>query len=242
MRRMSMSASNVITALLGFITMSPATAGNQPYSFTIADGSKQYHAQIQVEKCDNELCEGKGTVQLSEKSSRRAVQTFHSDNLTFFLTKEQKPTVNIIQLYNEQSPLIFNDFNFDGTEDLAIRNGNESGYSGPSYDVYVFNQTRGQFILSKELTDLAHENLGMFETDAKRQRLITFSKSGCCWHQTTEYAVVPKRGLVVMKELTEDALRDERFVYVTTRTRSSAQQARMTTQTKKYKAKDYYGE
>ena len=40
MRRMSMSASNVITALLGFITMSPATAGNQPYSFTIADGSK----------------------------------------------------------------------------------------------------------------------------------------------------------------------------------------------------------
>ena len=209
------------------------------HEFIINDGSTRYSAKLYVSHCDAEECQGEGRIQLFDKANQRFVHTCRSDDLNCFLTAEQKPTVNVIQLYDEQSPLIFNDFNFDGSEDLAIRNGNQGSYSGPSYDVYVFNQSRGQFVLSEELTALAYENLGMFQTDPVRKRLTVFAKSGCCWHQTTEYAVVPKRGLVATKILTEDAARpDGRYVYVTTETRKNGVNGKMVSKTKKYKTEN----
>ncbi|WP_374461123.1 hypothetical protein [Chryseobacterium taeanense] len=180
------------------------------HQFQINDGSDHYKVKINVENCDKEECQGNATIDLYEKKTSKLLQTLKSDDLNFYLNENQKPTVNIIQLYNEQSPLIFDDFNFDGTEDLAIRNGNESGYGGPSYDVYVFNITKKQFVLSEELTGLAHDNLGMFNTDSERKRLITYSKSGCCWHLTTEYSVLPQRGLFKVYELEEDATGGEK--------------------------------
>ena len=76
---------------------------------------------------------------------------------------------------------------------------------------------------------------------ASGERLTVFAKSGCCWHQTTEYAVVPKRGLVATKILTEDAASaDGRYVYVTTETRSNGVNGKMVGKTKKYKMADYY--
>ena len=168
---------------LAQVSSADTNSGSTPSrEFTINDGSAHYSAKLYVSHCDAEECQGEGRIQLFDKANQRFVQTFSSDNLNFFLTAEQQPTVNVIQLYNEQSPLIFEDFNFDGSEDLAIRNGNNSGYGGPSYDVYVFNQSRRQFVPSKELTALAYENLGMFQTDAVRKRLTVFAKSGCCWH------------------------------------------------------------
>jgi len=180
------------------------------HQFQINDGSDKYEVKINVETCDKEECQGKATIDLYSKKTSKLFQILKSDDLNFYLNENQKPTVNVIQLYNEQSPLIFDDFNFDGTEDLAIRNGNESGYGGPSYDVYVYNITRKQFVISDELTALAHENLGMFNTDSERKRLITYSKSGCCWHLTTEYSVLPQRGLFKVYELEEDATGGEK--------------------------------
>lgn len=180
------------------------------HQFLINDGSDHYKVKINVENCDKEECQGNATIDLYDKKTSKLFQTLKSDDLNFYLNENQKSTVNIIQLYNEQSPLIFDDFNFDGTEDLAIRNGNESGYGGPSYDVYVFNITKKQFVLSEELTGLAHDNLGMFNTDSERKRLITYSKSGCCWHLTTEYSVLPQRGLFKVYELEEDATGGEK--------------------------------
>ncbi len=184
--------------------------------FIINDGSDIYDAKISVDKCSEDNCEGKGTIKLFDKKTDKLFQTFVSDDLYFFSDNNGNPTVNIIQLYNEQSPLIFEDFNFDGSEDLAIRNGNNSGYGGPSYDVYVYHRNKKKFVVSDELTQLAYENLGMFQTDHERKRIITFQKSGCCWHITTEYSVVPKKGLVKVFELEEDAQGGE-FVIVTTR-------------------------
>jgi len=185
-------------------------------NFTINDGSEVYYAIISVDSCTQNNCEGKGTIKLFDKKTDKLFQTFVSDDLYFFFDNSGNPTVNIIQLYNEQSPLIFEDFNFDGSEDLAIRNGNNSGYGGPSYDVYVYHRNKKKFVVSEELTQLAYENLGMFQTDHERKRIITFQKSGCCWHITTEYSVVPKKGLVKVFELEEDAQGGE-FVIVTTR-------------------------
>lgn len=185
-------------------------------NFTINNGSEIYYATISVDSCTQDNCEGKGTIKLFDKKTDKLFQTFVSDDLYFFSDNNGNPTVNIIQLYNEQSPLIFEDFNFDGSEDLAIRNGNNSGYGGPSYDVYVYHRNKKKFVVSDELTQLAYENLGMFQTDHERKRIVTFQKSGCCWHITTEYSVVPKKGLVKIFELEEDAQGGE-FVIVTIR-------------------------
>ena len=174
-------------------------------NFTINDGSDTYYATISVDNCTQDNCEGKGTVKLFDKKTDKLFQTFTSDDLYFFFDNTKNPTVNIIQLYNEQSPLVFEDFNFDGPEDLAVRNGNNSGYGGPSYDIYVYHRNKKKFVVSEELTRLAYENLGMFQTDRERKRIITYAKSGCCWHITTEYSVVPKKGLVKVYELEEDA-------------------------------------
>ncbi|MEI7489696.1 MAG: hypothetical protein WCJ72_20220 [Chryseobacterium sp.] len=133
--------------------------------------------------------------------------------------------------------MIFDDFNFDGTEDMAIRNGNESSYGGPSYEVYVFNSTKKQFVISEELTSLAYENLGMFQTDSERKRLITYSKSGCCWHLTTEYTVVPKKGLLKVYELEEDATGGDERVKVTKR---EFEDDKWTANIKDYPISEYY--
>ncbi len=204
--------------------------------FKISDGSKHYTATLSVEKCDETNCEGKGTIRLEDRKTKRLFQTLTSDDLYFFLDAKSKPTVNIVELYNEQSPLIFDDFNFDGTEDIAVRNGNNSQYSGPSYDVYVYHATKKKFVKSDELTALASENLGMFQVDRGRKRLVTYAKSGCCWHLSVEYSVVPGRGLVKVHELEEDA-QDGQFVTVTTR---DLVNGRWVTKAKKHRIDEYY--
>ncbi|ENV18246.1 XAC2610-related protein [Acinetobacter guillouiae] len=172
--------------------------------FQIQDGSKHYDAVIDI-ACEKDECGAKAEVKLFKKGSKAVFQAFHSDDLTMYLDEKFKPSVNVIQLYDEQSPLIFDDFNFDGTEDLAIRNGNYGSYGGPVYDIYVFNQSKNKFVLSQELSALTQENLGMFELDKKRKRIITFNKSGCCYHIRSEYQVVPRKGLLLVREFIEDA-------------------------------------
>ncbi|MFB9078377.1 XAC2610-related protein [Flavobacterium procerum] len=206
--------------------------------FVVKDGSKKYSVEISVANCSAGNCEGKATIKLIDKKSNRFFQMLTSADLYFFLDKKQKPTVNVVELYGEQSPLIFDDFNFDGTEDLAIRNGNKSGYGGPSYDVYVYNSTKKKFVLSNQLTNLTTDNLGMFTTDHKRKRLTAYSKSGCCWHMTTEYAVVANKGLRKVFELEEDAMNGD-FVKVTTR---NFIKNKWQIKTKNYKISEYYKE
>ncbi|SIQ48792.1 hypothetical protein SAMN05880574_11422 [Chryseobacterium sp. RU37D] len=208
------------------------------HQFELKNASKNYDVKINVENCDDSECKGKATVELFKKSTSKNLQTLVSDNLNFYLDKDQKPTANIIQIYNEQSPLIFDDFNFDGTEDVAMRNGNVSGHSGPSYDVYVFNSAKKQFVLNDELTALAHGNLGMFNTDSERKRLITYSQSGCCWHLTTEYTVLPQRGLFKVYELEEDARGGEKVIV----TRKEFIDDKWITNTKIYPINEYYKE
>lgn len=222
---------NIICLLLGISTL-----GLAQKNFVIKDGSNRFDAKIAIENCEGDTCSGKGTINLIDKKSKQVFQTLSSDDLYFYLNKNQQPSVNVIQLYNEQSPLIFDDFNFDGSEDIAVRNGNQSSYGGPSYDVYVYNSTKKQFVISKELTALAYENLGMFQTDNERKRISTFAKSGCCWHITTEYAVIPKKGLQKVYELEEDAQGGE-FVKVTTR---NLIKNKWVSKIKKYKMDDYY--
>ncbi|WAW09156.1 hypothetical protein NB640_07650 [Oxalobacter vibrioformis] len=185
--------------------------------FTLPGVSENYLAEISV-ICKKDECGGPGEIKLFSKKTGKLFQTFHSDDLFFFPSADGQPSVSVVELYGEQSVLIFDDFNFDGHEDIAIRNGNESGYGGPSYDVYVYNITRKKFMPSEELTALAHDNLGMFHVDHQRKRLVTFSKSGCCWHLATEYEVVPGKGLLKVYEFEEAMTASGDMIEVTART------------------------
>lgn len=175
------------------------------HTFMIREGSNLYDAKIEIKHCTVDKCSGFGKMSLYQKNTQKRVDAFESEDLNFYLDKNAKPTVNVVQLYGEYSPLIFNDFNFDGSEDLAIRNGNEGAYGGPSYDVYVYHKNKKEFIYSEDLASLTRENLGMFEVDSIKKRIMTRSKDGCCYHETLQYQVLPKKGLVLVEELIEDA-------------------------------------
>lgn len=185
------------------------------YQFEVKNISKKYNAIIHVENCNDGQCGGKGTVELYDSNNRK-VQSFVSDNLVLNPKRGQKLVPGqLIPLANDQSSVIIDDFNFDGTEDVAIRNGNMGNYSSASYDVYVFNSTRMAFVKSEELTDLGSSGFDFFETDAKRKRLISYGKSGCCRIFTTEYAVIPNKGLDRVLEKEEDMTNEDQVRVIT---------------------------
>jgi len=227
------SALAITLALLSLVASAQGMAATV---FNIPDASRQYAARIEVESCEADACSGPATVQLLDRATGQPLQSFKTEDLSIMLD-HAKPAVNNTQLYSDQSAIIIADFNFDGSADLAIRNGNNSGYSGPSYDVYVYNVTRKQFVPSAELTDLASSKLGMFQIDPKRRRLITYEKSGCCWHLTTEYAVVPRKGLVSVYTLEEGMRTDGELIDVTT---SKLVNGRWQSKTRTYRVDKYY--
>lgn len=208
-----------------------------PHQFVIKDASPKYEARFSVANCEDDTCTGLATIGLYDKSGKH-IQTFFSDDLYMALDEKQKPSINVVQLYNEQSALVFDDFNFDGQTDLAIRNGNMSGYGGPSYDVYLYQPAKHRFEFHIPLSLMVMENLGLFQTDVKRKVLVTFTKSGCCWHQTSENAW--RNGQIVpIKKITEDATVNNDRVVVTTEVLTGKKWKKSV---KNYKITDYYKE
>lgn len=219
--------------LSAFLLLGPLCFGQ--YQFEIKNVSKSYDAVLQVESCYDDRCGGKGTVDLFDHKNSK-VQTFVSDDLVLYAGQGQKLSQGkLIPLSKDQRAVIIDDFNFDGTEDVAIRNGNMGNYSGASYDVYVFNKTRMGFVKSEELTELGSNGLDIFDVDAQCKRLISYGKSGCCNIFTTEYAVIPNKGLDKVFEKQEDMTVEGR-VKVTTKEKLNN---KWITKTKVYPADQY---
>ncbi|SMO75545.1 hypothetical protein SAMN06265171_106143 [Chryseobacterium rhizoplanae] len=228
-----MNLLNTYKHLSAFVLLGPLCFGQ--YQFEVKNASKNYDVIIQVENCSDGRCSGKGTVELFDHKNTK-VQTFASDDLVLEIDQAGQPKPGkMIQLTNKQNSVIINDFNFDGTDDVAVRNGNMGNYSAASYDVYVFNSTRMAFVKSKELTDLASSSLDIFDVDVKRKRLVSYGKSGCCDIFTTEYAVIPNKGLDKVFEKEED-MNTEGQVKVITREKINN---KWITKTKVYPADQY---
>ena len=195
-----------------------STAVFAQIKFEVKNASKLYDVVIDVEKCEDKICEGKVTYTLFKKNTRQTFQEFKLDDTSFMLGDNDKPSVNITRLYDEQSAVSFADYNFDGVEDLALCDGTNGGYGMPSYQIYLFSPRAAKFILSQDFTELSQEGrLGMFELDRNRKRLRTLSKSGCCLHTTEEFAVINNRPKKVL-EIEEDAtIPDKRRIKITTK-------------------------
>ena len=186
--------------------------------FEVKNASKLYDVQIEVERCEDKICEGPVTFTLFKKNHLSPLQVFKLSDTSFLLGENDQPSANITRLYDEQSAVNFSDYNFDSIEDLSLCDGRNGGYGMPSYQIYLFLPRAGRFILSEEFTELSQEGrLGMLERDARRKRLRTFSKSGWCLHMTEEFVVVNNRPKKVL-EIVEDAtITDQKRVKITTK-------------------------
>jgi len=157
-------------------------------SFEVQDFSKDYYGKVYIEKPSEVF--SAGWVAVYDKKTKRQLIKINSDALTFD-EMNGKVKANVLELpYGEQSTIIYDDFNFDGIKDFALMDGQNSCYGGPSFQIYLAGRAKGSFALSKSFTRLAQDYCGMFETNAKEKKLLTSSKSGCCWHQFSEFIVV----------------------------------------------------
>lgn len=231
--------------LIAALFLLAGSEGFAQQNFLLKDASKDFDVKIKIAKCDfndasYKTCEGRATVYLLKKNQSTAFQTIEMPNLFLELNAQKKPTVNLIELYGENnSGVAFDDYNFDGAPDLALRNGNNGAYGGPSYDVLLFSKVANKFIKSRELTRLASENLGLFNLDEKQKTIETFNKSGCCYHETTRYKIINNRPQKVYVFIEDATGGNGERVKLTTETLANGKWKR----TVKYAAtKDYYKE
>ena len=174
-----------LSILLSFIVCSSAFA--QPIIFPVDNFSTDYSAKISIEDTSDGVFM-KGWIAVYDKKSGKELIKVMSDELAFD-HPDGKVQANISVLpYGDQSPIMYEDFNFDGIKDFAIMDGQKSAYHGPSFNIYL--ATEKGFKYSKEFSRIAHENTGMFEINIKEKKIQTMTKSGCCWHQYTIDTVI----------------------------------------------------
>jgi hypothetical protein len=219
--------SSLKTGLLGalaLLLMVPVSIAKE--RIIIQKASINYNLAVQVEVCGGEdqrdnpsICGGPAQTSIYRKKEKIPFQILRLPNVEI---DKDYPAYNAQimkqrrKLYDDEFSIIFDDFNFDGLEDLAICNGRNGGYGAPSYNVYLFNKDAQKFIKNIKLTNLAGEGyLGLFFPDRKNRVLIAYSKSGCCFHETDKFRVRNNQP-VLFEKIIEEAI-DEQNVIVTTK-------------------------
>jgi hypothetical protein len=197
-----------------FIVLLLSINGFGQQVFNIKKASKLYDVRLEV-KCEEDSCAGDAKFSVFRKDEKKPVQVFKT--YTEFNALETQIS-NAKRMYDYQSVVYFEDYNFDGIEDLSIRDGNNSGYGGPSYQIFLFSPKLNKFVHNEALTELNQsEYLGSMTVDKKKQVLRVFSKGGCCLHTTKEFKVVGGNRLKKVYEMEENAMiADEKKVMITT--------------------------
>lgn len=203
-------------------------------TFRMKDASAKVDVEINIGKCGGEDCLPPAKFVFYRKGTSRPFQIIAVAETDMW---DAEPKANVTRRYDEQSLINFADFNFDGEEDVAVCDGKNGGYGGPSYQVYLYSPVQRRYVRNAAFTRLNQDgNLGFFEIDKKRQMLNRYTKSGCCWHQTEGYSVRNGRP-VKTYEFTEDAMSVPDVVIVTTRRLVNG---RWRTSTKRAKTAEYY--
>lgn len=191
-------------AIFLLLLISASVFAQERKSISLVDFSDKYSGKL-LEDDDpyNDVEENCILILYDKKTNKEVFSAYAFDTVfqsdDYFSSKELN--VNVKELpYGEQSVLIFEDFNFDGVEDIAVRTGYFSCYGGPSYDVYL--ATKKGFKKSESFSELASSNCGMFAVDYEKKQLETMTKSGCCWHQFSKYVV--ENDIVVPIEILEE--------------------------------------
>lgn len=219
----------VLSAVL-LSALAQVSPGQGVREIRIERASKRYDLAVRVERCEGpgqedegrETCTGPASVSIYRKGARTPFQTLRLPNVEIYrqtIAHGAETSTTPRQLYAEEYGFVFDDFNFDGAEDVAVCNGRDGGYNGPSYTVFLFDPRTRRFVENTRLSALAEgPYLGLFFADGKRKQLVAHSKSGCCYHETAKFRVVRNRPVLVEK-ITEQATgRDDGRVDVVTTT------------------------
>lgn len=186
--------------VLIFVLLTPNLSFPQE-TYTVDNFSNDFLGKIYLEEPGEAL--SKGWVAIVDKKTGKELIKVESDELLVTL-HDGKALANIKELpYGEQSPIMYEDFNFDGVKDFAIVDGHRSCYGGPSFRIYLADGDK--FTFSEEFTRLAHEYCGMFAVNAAEKKLSTMTKNGCCRHEYSEFTVEnnkPKAVSVVVEDET----------------------------------------
>jgi hypothetical protein len=149
-----------------------------------------------------EMCEAPAKLVIIRKATDQEVQRIDLEQVDLVAGDGGKVLVNSAKLYDAQGTFQVGDFNFDGHEDFAVEDSQNGSYGGPTFEVFLYDARVGQFVEANELSELTHANLGFFQIDRKRRRIIVHAKSGCCDHTTEEYSFI-RGSLVLMQSLEE---------------------------------------
>jgi hypothetical protein len=130
-----------------------------------------------------ELDHANSRIKVINTSNKRAVIEVHVD--PEWDMEDARYIEGAPVMYDDQSVVYYEDFNFDGHKDFALQDGRSSCYGGASYRVYLYQ--KGRFVQDKALTKLAQEKCGMFDVDSHKKTIETMAKSGCCYHEYDTY-------------------------------------------------------
>jgi hypothetical protein len=186
-------------------------------TFDIKNASKFFDIKVKIAKCEDSACTGEASVSFYKKGGNSAYQVIKVEDTYVDLSEGGEPAVNETLLYDKQSFINIDDYNFDGMEDVAICDGTNGSYNMPSYSIYLSSRAAKKFVYSKAFSDLG-VHLGMFQVLKNKKQLETFDKSGCCWHITERYVVVGNKPRKVFEMVEDATISDEAKVKVTTKT------------------------
>ncbi|HYN84899.1 MAG TPA: hypothetical protein VER32_06585 [Pyrinomonadaceae bacterium] len=232
MRPKRVGASVWRTLACAALVLCAARAASADETFKLTRVSPEYDLLVSVKECggpgqdgDANTCRGPARVSLFRRGARRPFQVLRLPNVELYrdtLSHHPRLSDRARALYAEEYGFVFDDFNFDGRDDLAVCNGREGGYGGPSYTVFLFDPRPRRFVENRRLSKLTEGvYLGLFFADPKKRRLTARWKSGCCYHETEVFKLVNNRPVLVGEEI-EDATgggAGEGFAMVTTRRR-----------------------
>ena len=185
-------------------------------TFELKDASKYFDIKIKVAHCDDGFCGGEASFSFYKKGGKSPYQVINLDDTQIQLDENGNAQANISMLYDNQSAVNIGDFNFDGMEDVAICDGANGSYGGPSYRVYLSSRGARKFVYNEAFTELG-QHLGMFQVDKANKVLRVYDKSGCCWHVTEEYSVIGGRPVKVLVVEEDATIPDDTKVKITTK-------------------------
>jgi hypothetical protein len=179
-----------------------AAAAAHATTFSLPDASLRYDVELTTEACGQFGCNGKLTVTLFKKGTKTPVQSFTEADCGVELDEKGRPLANVTKLYDVASAVMFDDLDFDGEEDVAIKR-TAAGYVGFAYTVFLFDPNRRRLVRSRSFSKAVDAGvLDFFQVDRPRQRLFTLAKDGCCVHYTYEHAV--ENGTLRLAKTTTD--------------------------------------
>ena len=203
--------------------LSTPAVSQSPKQGWVVEASKDFDLLLKLGACggtqnsdDPNKCSGAGSVLLKNKESPEAFQTISLSNIEGYKgysVKNQSTGFGDKDEYLHTVEL--GDFDSDGHDDIAIWSGNQGGYGGPSYHVYLFDKSAKKMLFNKPLSALTVGASGIFELN--NGRIISYEKSGCCEHYSTTYHFVD--GALIPVEKTSEVLspNDSNMLIVTTK-------------------------